>query len=111
MRLVALGELGPRSAPAVLKLAERLTDYLNSEPMIGGANPPWMVAGYGMGAGSDLRVEIIQTLVKIGPAAKPALPVLRDFVSVGIAIDTGGVRQLAAEAIAQIEGTPEGDDR
>ena len=100
-----LGELGPRAAPAVPKLGELLTEYWWPAPITPGTTPPWMVPAYGMGAGSDLRVEIIQALGKIGPAAKAALPVLRKALE-GPYL---GKDPQVEKAIAQIEGTPQGD--
>ncbi len=115
-----LGELGPRSAPAVPKLVELLSTCLAED-----ASPElyvpegWLSMGGGMlGAGGvmlgtgvgmrapDLRLEIVQTLGKIGPDAEAALPVLRD----ALAATEWAYHSEVREAIARIEGVARGTD-
>jgi serine/threonine protein kinase len=79
-----LGQLGSRAAPAVPTLVELLTEYL--KPWQRGAmGRPYlidnMVYGGGVMGRPDLRMEIIQTLGKIGPGTKAALPLLKGILS------------------------------
>jgi HEAT repeat protein len=104
-----LGKLGPRAAPAVPKLVELLAEYLKPAPITPGTNPPYMVPGWSPGSAPDLRVEIIRTLGKIGPAAKAALPVLRDALEGPY--PGKGMDPEVEKAIAQIEGTPPDDQQ
>jgi hypothetical protein len=93
-----LGQLGPRAAPAVPKLASLLNEYLkltsSRTEVRTGRGPP-----------TDLRFEIIQALGAIGPAAKEALPALRDAGSHHFK----RIRSAAEKAITQIEGSHQED--
>ncbi len=100
-----LGQLGSRSAPAVPKLVSLLTKYLKPPPPSSDSLEYVPTVPRFRAEGTDLRIEIIQTLGKIGPAAKEALPVLREVVSTH-AEELG---EHAKKAIAEIEG--KGDEK
>ena len=97
-----LGKLGSRAAPAVPTLVDLLTEYL--KPGAGAVSKARSMGGVmGMGQSPDLRVEIIQTLGKIGPDAKAALPLLEGLLSgESIPPDSGEARKFAVKATPKI---------
>jgi len=104
LAMQALEQLGSRAAPAVPKLVSLLTEYLKP-PSSDATSHAYINLNTMFGRPSDIRIEIIQTLGKIGPAAKAALPVLRKVVSTH-AKELG---KHAEKAIAEIEGPPQED--
>lgn len=131
--IVLLGKLGPRAAPAVDSLL-RIIKPLADNPQqgggggfgggamgsgMGGFGGGTLDAGMMMGFGGDTYKMVIETLGKIGPAAKKALPALRkiagpDSVAAvpGGAVTPGAAlpqavshyAAVARDAIAKIEG-------
>ncbi len=109
--IVALGKLGPRAEPAVDELIELLTQLADTSD--GGLPMAMLQAGgmYGGGGGmipsnqTDPYYAAVETLGRIGPAAKRALPVLREVLRLSNEQPTRYISSYVApvkKAIAQI---------
>jgi serine/threonine protein kinase len=126
--IATLGQLGPRAEPAVDRLVKLLIPMSkgNSQPATGGYGGGGYggggfggdglggmgSGGFGGGAYVDVFHAAIDTLGRIGPDARRALPVLQDLLQkateaqsiVGAASAIGIYHNVTKEAIARIEG-------